>query len=183
MLYLHAKQSPSPCHGPLIFTEGSNRHNLWPTSRIRNFTTQVHVCICSYSLKAGKLPSNRNATAPLQCTSVGFLVSAGMLVPGHRARLGPSGHSGQASGAGHGVSLQASWRLHILDASYRTVGKLKKRCMAWNGIPWLGRLRQLLSNILPMRQERASAMIPPTVAQPTSGTSIHPAACLWCQQH
>lgn len=41
--------------------------------------------------------------------------------------------------------------------------------MASNGIPFLGRLKQLLASILPMQKERASAILAPIKVQPTTG--------------
>jgi len=40
--------------------------------------------------------------------------------------------------------------------------------MASNGIPFLGRLRQLLRTIFPMLNERATTVVAPMIVQPTA---------------
>ena len=43
--------------------------------------------------------------------------------------------------------------------------------MASTSIPLLGKLRQLLSAVYPMHNERAASVVAPMIAQPTAGTS------------
>ncbi len=150
-------------HRPFTGVQGSGP----PQSDVESGHKHVHVCIRPYSYYGNyaakplycKCPSVWRRSRPHQYRSQSPVLL-----------LGPLGHSGQASGTGHGDLLRNTWSLYVYDASRRTVGKTKKHRMAWNSIPWLGRLRQLFRDIIPMQKERASAMIAPTVAQPMSGT-------------